>query len=742
MKRFFKIFGIFFLIILILGGIFWAYIYFKPTKYRSVFTLIPDDAIFMIETKNLSKGWKEISSSEIWKNLTENEYFSDINKSASVLDSLIRNNGTMSSLLENRQLFISSHMISGVDYDFIFYVDLEQISKLSFILDFLNNSIVEQFDYSLSRFKIKEDEIIKLTHNTSGDEFYASFIDNFAVITYSPVLIEEVVEHKADTAFIHSNKFLKVQNNLDSRKYFHLYLNYGQLERFLNCYVEKTDDISASIMNYLYYSAFDFSLSDKHLELVGYTSFHDSTSSFLNALYENPASEMSIYNVLSKNTALYVSMTFKDFTSLQESLISQYRNFDTVRYNEYSKQQNFIEKFLKISLKDDIFSWVGNEIAFVKMKPQVGFSNEDDVLAVIQANDVEKAGERLNHVMKQVRKRSPLKFDEVKYMNHDIYFLNIKGLFKVFFGKLFKKLDTPYFVIIEDFVFFSNSLEVLKEIIDDYLKKDVLSQDLNFIKFMKQFEKQGNMNIFVRMPKMYSLLYYYGNAEKKKAIKKNKALILSFSQLGFQLYAKDSLFYTTLISDYDINALLDDETERFEAAIEEMQSFDVENLLFNEVMSDLDIREDSSGIVQLKLSDNDTVVRGEGSVIHGVAEGLWRFYYVNGNIESSVIFENGKADGVATFYYDDEQQSVKAKATFKQGSVEDVLREYYRNGVRKAQIEFKKGRAEGIAEYYYNNGNLMIQGRFHKGEKSGNWRHYTEDGQLFDKEKIKKSKQN
>ena len=126
MKKFFKGLLIIILIAIIGIGSFFAYIYFKNINNRDPYTLIPDDAIFVIETSNLNDGWNAISQSKMWNHLKQNPYFADINESASSLDSLMKYNETMELLLSDRQLVVSAHTISVNDYDFLFVVDVQK----------------------------------------------------------------------------------------------------------------------------------------------------------------------------------------------------------------------------------------------------------------------------------------------------------------------------------------------------------------------------------------------------------------------------------------------------------------------------------------------------------------------------------------------------------------------------------------------------------------------------------------
>ena len=51
------------------------------------------------------------------------------------------------------------------------------------------------------------------------------------------------------------------------------------------------------------------------------------------------------------------------------------------------------------------------------------------------------------------------------------------------YNRVMNENEKPYFTYIEDFVVFSNSLETLKSIIDDYVRGSTLDKKADFVDF-------------------------------------------------------------------------------------------------------------------------------------------------------------------------------------------------------------------------------------------------------------------
>lgn len=734
MKRWKKILLFFFLFVFVAVAAFVAYIYFQESKNRNPFTAIPDDAVYIIETSDLTKGWTKISDSKMWNHLKTNKHFEDISKSAGTLDSLIKGNETMDMLFSNRQLLVSAHMISGNDYDFVFVVNMKQASKITFLKDYIK-SLVGSFGYTMGKKTFEGTEIIELTDNETLEVLYITFIENLFVGSYSPVLIEKSIKQKDKENWVKNKNFQAVAGEISSKKLFNFYFNYSLLSKFMACYLSEESDIVNTLSTSILFSAFNVNFDDERLSYSGYTNVNDSISSYAKALKGVTPGKTSAEKIISDKAALYFSLGFDNFNDFFTNLQTEFSSDKAEDYENYSKNISKVEKFFKIDLKKDFFDNIGNEIAFIKLKP-VANAKEDDIAVLIHATDIENSITGLDRIAKQVKKKSPVKFDTIVYKEHPINYLNIKGFFKMFFGKLFGKLQKPYFTYIDNFIVFSNSSSTLMDIIDDYIAGKTLANDKEFMSFKSAFEEKSNVSIYVRMTEMYSHLYYYNNAEKRKGIHDNKDLILSFTKVGFQLCSDGNKFKTSLIVDHDEEALANDELEQFEAAAEELYRDEYEKLDFKISINGLTVPD--NGAFKKEYSAGKT--QFEGNTTDGKVDGIWRSYYESGNLKSIVNYRSGKIEGEAAFYYDDEDQLIKAKMIFIDEKINGEYTEYYESSSKKALLEYKDGVPDGDAEFYYDGGKLKIEGEYKDGEKSGKWKYYTEDGENFNKEKIKKSK--
>ncbi|RLD69756.1 MAG: hypothetical protein DRJ10_21140 [Bacteroidetes bacterium] len=493
------------------------------------------------------------------------------------------------------------------------------------------------------------------------------------------------------------------------------------------------EESAKGIADALSFSIFHANLEEDRLSFDGYTVL-DSTASYFSALTDVKPGKMSAYEIISDQAALYLSIGFKSYNMFYLSLMDQYAKDNATDMEDYEKNVKRLEKYLGISVEKDFFDWIGEEIAFVKLRPQ-GNNRAEDVVVAIHANDINDAKEGFGKIMAQVKKRSPAKFRSIEYKNFEINYLEIKGFFKLFLGKLFKNLEKPYITYIEDFMVMSNSEETLKEIIDEYIKGHTLSHNEKFMDFKDEFDVKSNMSIFLQMPKMYTNIYQFSNNDTKKSVKENKDLILSFNQIGFQLVAEGDLFKTLLIAGHDPNAALSDELEKFEKQTSDalkLEYFD--SLRFKIILPDSVLVNDGAFKEE---HPNTQSVKFEGNMIDNQVNGVWRTYYQSGNLESTVNYEDGKVNGEAFFFYDDVKETKMVELTYEDDVINGVYLEFYENGAQKATLHYEDGVLNGEAEFYYKTGRTKIEGKYKKGRKKGKWYFYDAKGSLINKERMK-----
>lgn len=723
------------LILLAIGGYF-AYIYFSESGSRDTYSLVPEDAIYVIETENLTRGWKTVSSSKMWQHLISNQYFSDINEDIAEIDSLLSNNKVIDMALSNRKMLISTHKITPDDYDFIFYIDIQKASKMGVFKDALT-----MLDYNITKYVHNNIEVIELADRSSSDKYYLAIVENILVVSFRPDLLKNAIEQKDNHYWQTNRRFQQVATTVRGDKLFNFYFNYAKLDEFMKVFMAENNELVTALGNSLAYSAFSIDFKNERLYFDGYTNT-DSVSSYLKALSQVDPDKVGAHKVFSDQTAFMVSMCFENFSDFVNRLQVEFSGNNEDEVESYTKRINQLEKALKIDIQTDFFGWIGNEISFSKLRPKEN-ARMQDVVVAFHAKDKENAQRGMENITRQIDRRVPtLKFTSYKYKGFTVSKLNTeRGFFKLLFGNLFSKLEKPYFTYLGDYVVFSNSEIALLETISDYTRGRTLSYNSGFNDFKDEFSNKTNVSVFVQMPKMYAMMYYFANREKRNSISKNRELIMSFSRIGFQLESDNGMFRNTLIMEHNEDAVLADKLDLLELEATNdvfYEDFD-SSWYYVEIPEDMLLKE---GEFKLYYDTAKKHLKFVGQIVGGTLNGLGKKYYKSGYIMSSINYEYATPNGFVTFYYDDNNAQRMVEANIKDGKFVGKYQEFYRNGARKSNLNFnEEGQLDGEAQYFYKSGILKMEGEYKDGMMHKKWRYYSDDGQLYNTEKYRKGVQ-
>jgi antitoxin component YwqK of YwqJK toxin-antitoxin module len=625
--------------------------------------LIPEDAVFIIDTKSPINTWDEISNSPIWNHLQKNTYFKEITESLNNADKSFKEQKKIIQFIGERDCLISIHVYQQQKYDLFYTVDIQNISKLNFLKNTITKLAGENF--KITKRQYHEKEIIEIFNKEKRETLYLSFIKNQLIASYTHVLIENSIDQYKDPKIGRNLNFIEINKETTRDGLFRFYTQYKYLNNFISCFTQNIDaQILETINNSFLFSGFDVLLKEDNLILAeGYTNFNNSAENYLNALQNSGKGERTIAEIAPKNTALYSSISFDGFNNFHKNLEVIIEKNKT-EFSSYTKQISEIEKMLSINIKEQLFSWVGDEIGILHINDVIS-KKEKNIAFVLTTNDIKKAKENLGLIIKQIKEKTPLKFKQINYKNHVINFLDLKGFFKILVGKMFTKIEKPYFTIIDDYVIFSNKPNTLKEIINNKLINNTLASSDKFNEFNNLFEEDANFFTYINTPYIYGDLLSFTDYETKKTLQKNKDYIISFSQLGLQLSSENSHFESYLAVSHQDPAIVKKE------------------LLANSKQKI--VHKSNKGIVKKTTLTEDTFFMIPEIFPTDLSASSYKKYTEKGILKFEVELKNGLKHGDYKEYY--KSGNLKIKGKFKKGKKTSTWKGYSDENER---ILFKK----------------------------------------------------
>ena len=619
--------------------------------------LVPDDAVFIVDTERPIDTWDEISSSEIWAHLQTNQQINKLSEGLNSLDDTFKAKKEIFDFIGERNLVISVHVYSPKKYGLLYIADLQKFSKLIFLKRAISNLAGE--GYRVTKRVYKEHEIIELYNKETRETLHLSFIKNQVIASYTHILVEKSIDQYLNPVIGRDVNFVEIKEKTDNDGFFNIYLQHKYLKDYLSCF---TNSASLEFLNNnkqaFFYTGLDISIVEGVIvQATGYTNVDSSSQTYLKVLQNSGVGKRSAAKIAPKNTSLYLSFTFDDFKTFNSNL-DKLQQENPADFKMYSDQLAMIEKKLDINVSEHVYSWIGNEIALIHFNTELS-KNKKDIAAVIKADDIDDAKENLQLILSKIKKNTPLKYKQIDYRGYPINFFDLKGFFKMLAGNVFSKMDKPYFTIIDDFVVFSTSPNTIKEIINNHLIGYTLENSEKFDDFNYNFEKKSSVFAYVNTPNSYKDLLSLVDNKTRTQLQKDKPYITCFSQIGLQLIAEDDLFKSNISFVYEhpeeIEIHLKKEEELKKKLLEELTPYkDSINTQSSENFFNLPPihPSDLSAKSYQEFYENGKL-KFEVDLNDGLKDGSYKSYYQNGSIKVKGQYKKDKQSGTWKAY--DEQ---------------------------------------------------------------------------------------
>ena len=397
------------------------------------------------------------------------------------------------------------------------------------------------------------------------------------------------------------------------------------------------------------------------LSLKGYTGLNDSTEdSYLPALLHSGSHSVTAQKILSCRTAIYVDMGFDDpvnFINNVETVLQK----DKKAYDAFKQNWDFIEKKLKIDIRKNFLSWMDGEVAFAQHTPGT-LDRQNEFVAVIKMKNKQDAIKNLNIIEEAIRKNTPIKFKTIEYEGYGIHFLELKGFFRLLFGKMFDKFNKPYYTIIDDYAVFSNSTATLLSMIEDYRLEQTLEKDRNFKRFMNEFNKKSTIFVYTDVAKFFPLARNMVSPANWNSLQDNHNFVLCFPQIGFQLTGKNEMFDTRWFGEFDI-PYEDPEDDDMDLDPETFDFAEREDTLQNLKRFYL---EKFGGNVYTEFYE-DGNIKSKSEISKGIKNGKYQAFFPDGRLQIVGKFKNNQKTGTWSYY--DEIGKLVRKEKWKNGKL-------------------------------------------------------------------------
>lgn len=624
----------------------------EEDKINAVY-LVPRDAVFFMEMDEPLRNMNTLAESEIWDHLQTNDDIHKMSAKLNAVDSLFQSESDLFEMIGDRDIIMSAHMIKRDDYAFLYIVDMQKLSQLNLLKNNINQLLTG--DFTVTKRIYKEIEITEVTDKSNYEILSVAFVKNQMIASYTHSLVEKSIDEFTSPEIGRDLQFLEIQREVRQNDLFRFYLNHKYLTDYYKAFSNEESPIIKLLEDHFSFSGFQIDVEDDRLLLAqGYTNGDQTAQSLITALHESGTGSIDATTVLPRETALYLSFGFDDFSTLHHNFYSLLGEQQPEMVAEYESGSKKIEGLLDIDLQRDFYDWMDDELAFAKADAP-NISEKEGLALAIKAKDTDDARERLKFIEEQIRKKTPVKFKEVDYRGYKINYLEIKGFFKLIIGSLFENIEKPYYTIIDEYVVFSNSPKTLKLFIDSFEEETTLISDEYYRDFIDEFSSESNVFLYIDTNKLSNASGKYLNQDSRKELKQNEAFFSQFTQIGLELKAQENFFESKAVihydRDYDYEAIQLEERNKDvpldlvtikKEEISKETIFDIAPIFPDDFTANFYEQKFNNGQLKMKVYLKD-----------GMPDGRYKEYYFDGQLKISGRYDDGKQDGTWRAYLRD-----------------------------------------------------------------------------------------
>ncbi len=511
------------------GGL--LYVFLSPTESSYAMNAVPKDASFIIYIERPHKTWRKVLRSEAWKLLQKNEYVYQQTENVRYVDSLIASNEYLLKIFKDRPLTLSIHKISPKNWDFLAVIELKKEIKI-LALKQLMRTLLETFDYKFTTRKFQKEEIWEIQDKETREILNIVFYNNLLLVSYSAKLIENALASLEAPHFIKDPAFMELLTSGETEGDIQTFIPMENFRDFLTIYTDSTYDFSA-----FSYLGIAVNVRKDNIYAQGKALLQEDTLTYLHVLADHKTTRISSYKILPKTLGMFTSVTLQNFKETQEKILELWRKQSPEEYKEFQKNKKQLEKFLKINIEEDFFSWLGDEAIILRDNEK----NKINKIIALKTSDKAIAEEKMEYLLKRIRKKTPFKNTEEKYKDFTLYKIKVKGLFSLLFGRFFKDFPMPVFCFYEDYILFSAEELELKLFLDN-LEKEKLLVSENWKRHKGKIPMESSLFVYYDAENFYPALRDFFSRETMRNIEKNKEVFLGFRSAAMNLSSEENFY--------------------------------------------------------------------------------------------------------------------------------------------------------------------------------------------------------
>lgn len=493
--------------ICLLGGVWWGIQNYPfSLSGEDALSAVPRNSAVVIEINNPIQLLKEITDKPYLEEVNQLNFVEKIKEQFKTIVEKFK----LESTVIDAKLTIAAQIGEKNELDFIYIFN--KLPQKDFILkDYLAAGLPSMQE------RIFNEHPFYILPLTDTSALSIAQVGDLIVVAGSSFLIESVLDQVDNftESITTETAFKKIHSLLGKKKPFKIFINMKLVPVFASFFTATKPQKDIEFLKFFAeWVGLEVSFQDQIISIDGYL-FPSENNQLLKSLKKQKLPDKTlIASILPDNTA---AMTYIGFKSAP------------VFFNQISLTNNndFQEYFIP---------WMGSELAYLVTEPPMS-NHSGFQFAIFQTQNSDLAAQKLEAFGAQFGTLAT-----EQHFNYNIQQLLAKDILKPVFGNGLNPIHNPFYVVLEDYVVFCNSLEGLKGLLDKYTYGQTLGKDINYLKFVESLSSTSNMYVYMNTSNVLNLLKHIFKEEYAPSIKKEFAYYQKLTPIGLQFTPYQDVF--------------------------------------------------------------------------------------------------------------------------------------------------------------------------------------------------------
>ncbi|MDJ1482158.1 hypothetical protein QNI16_16765 [Cytophagaceae bacterium YF14B1] len=500
---------------------FGAYQWWLSRQLSPAWVAVPIHSLLVVEADNPLNVVSDWKKNDIGQQIQSLPYFQTL---LSRLNTLQKYPESKNILLK-KKILISLHVTTRNEFDYVFYIPLSDREKES------TQKLIQQFrsntGFRTDTRTFGDYQITDITDQSSRQSFSFIFTDDLLIGSYTSFLVEDVIRKlnegtvNRDTQWNNWNKVA-----LMSKGPLQVYANLSVTPRFVQLFTNYSSD-AGFLPTLGLFANLELTQDKNSIHLKGNTHLNPKSNqiNYLTMFQEQEAQPVSCLSMIPNQTAILYHWTF----SKPQLYFKKHYQYDSL-YHSISRPR--------------YFSWVANEMALAIVETT---GSQPDRLLCVRTNDVSNAAKQLREVAIQYDEGNEKSSYQEKYKGAAIHQIYKPEFPSSVFGNEVNGFSQCFYIIINQYVVFGNSVQSLKNLLDIRETGDVWSQSAIKRNLFKS-EHSAHFTIQIDVSHAWSLFYQKAAPHWQQIMQQYSSSLKDFEHLTMGFYSEQSNTFETEIT--------------------------------------------------------------------------------------------------------------------------------------------------------------------------------------------------